>query len=69
MTSLPPPGPQRNALLAVAAASIVSAALAWRDLNRRPESSVRGGKRVWRAVILLNTGNSFGYWLFGRKPQ
>lgn len=67
MQQLPPPGPRRNAMLVAVAASAVSAVLAWRDLKRRPQSAVRGNKRLWRAAILLNTGNSFAYWLFGRK--
>lgn len=45
---------------------VVSAALAWRDLARRPTEKVRGKKRAWRVFITVNPGNSLFYWLFGR---
>jgi hypothetical protein len=34
---------------------------------RRAPGQVRGSKRFWRALILLNPGNSVLYWLFGRR--
>jgi hypothetical protein len=39
----------------------------WRDLNRRPNSAVRGNKRLWRLASGLNTSGSVAYWLLGRK--
>ena len=63
MRRRPPP----PAVAALALASTVSGALAWRDLLRRPPGQVRGSKRFWRALILLNPGNSVLYWLFGRR--
>jgi len=44
-----------------------SGTLAWRDLNRRPPTQVRGSKRFWRVLIALNPGNSVLYWIFGRR--
>jgi hypothetical protein len=58
---------RRAVIAAVAAVDLVAAVLAWRDLKHRSEDDVRGTKRLWRVVILANPGNSFGYWLFGRK--
>ncbi len=45
---------------------VVLAVLAWRDLDRRSDVQVRGTKRLWRALVLINPGNSIIYWLFGR---
>jgi hypothetical protein len=45
---------------------VVSCALAWRDLARRPTDQVRGNKNLWRLFITVNPGNSLFYWLFGR---
>jgi hypothetical protein len=59
---------QRKWLLAVLIPiEVVLAALAWRDLRRRPDDRVRGKKRLWRLLLLLNPGNSVLYWLFGRR--
>jgi hypothetical protein len=55
------------ALGGLAVAASISAARAWRDLNRRPESQVRGSKRMWRVLMALNPGNSVLYWLVGRR--
>jgi len=46
---------------------IISAVLAWRDLARRSDGQVRGRKRWWRVLVTINPGNSFAYWLFGRR--
>jgi hypothetical protein len=45
---------------------VLLALLAWRDLDRRTNHEVRGQKRLWRAFVLINPGNSIIYWLFGR---
>jgi hypothetical protein len=60
-----PPKPALIAALVVV--DLVAAIFAWRDLNRRSEDEVRGGKRLWRLVIVANPGNSFVYWVAGRK--
>ncbi len=49
------------------ALEVVSAVLAWRDLSRRSDASLRGPRRLWRALILANPGNSLLYWVAGRR--
>lgn len=57
----------RKQILAVlVAGELGSAVLAWRDLDRRPDSSIRGSKRVWRIAMVANPGNSLAYWVLGR---
>jgi hypothetical protein len=51
----------------IVAAQTVSCALAWRDLARRPDESVRGRKNLWRTFFTVNPGNSIVYWLAGRR--
>ena len=46
---------------------VVLAVLAWRDMSRRGDAGIRGPKRMWRVIVLLNPGNSLLYWLFGRR--
>jgi hypothetical protein len=46
---------------------VASAVLAWRDLGRRPDATVRGTKRLWRLFIVANPGNSLLYWFVGRR--
>jgi hypothetical protein len=55
------------ALAALAAAEVVSAALAWRDLAHRTGDQVRGARTGWRVFIALNPGNSLAYWAIGRR--
>lgn len=57
----------RPVLVAILAVQSVTAVFAWRDLKRRDESRVRGSKKFWRIVMVLNPGNSLLYWLFGRR--
>lgn len=59
---------QRKWLLAaiLVPIEVVLAVLAWRDLDRRSDVQLRGKKRLWRAFVLINPGNSIIYWLFGR---
>jgi hypothetical protein len=59
--------PKKLLLGWLVAVEVVSAALAWRDLSRRRDDQVRGNKKAWRAVMLLNPGNSVLYWAFGRR--
>ena len=63
MTRRRPPA----AVAGLGAAATVSAALAWRDLNRRTPAQIRGSKRLWRILLTLNPGNSVLYWLLGRR--
>jgi hypothetical protein len=59
---------QRKWLLAaiLVPIEVVLAALAWRDLQRRTDDQVRGKKRLWQVLVLINPGNSILYWLLGR---
>ena len=58
---------QKQIIAAVVPLSIVSTVFAWRDLSQRDDVQVRGSKTFWRVFMLLNTGNSLLYWLFGRR--
>jgi len=46
----------------------VAVVLTWRDLARRTDAEVRGGKTVWRVASALNLSGSAAYWIFGRRP-
>jgi hypothetical protein len=59
--------PPKPVLIAIVAAQVVSAVLAWRDLAGRSERQIRGTKKLWRIFIALNPGNSFAYWAVGRR--
>lgn len=59
--------PKRIALVALVLAEVGLAALTWRDLRHRPADQIRGNKRFWRVISLINPGNSIAYWLVGRK--
>ncbi len=59
--------PPRPVLLAIVGLEVVSAVFAWRDLAQRSDGQVRGNKKLWRAAILANPGNSVAYWALGRR--
>ena len=59
--------PKKLLLGGLVLVQVVSAVLAWRDMGSRSNDQVRGSKKTWRGVIVLNPGNSFGYWIFGRE--
>lgn len=60
--------PRKKLVLAIVVPlEVVSAIYAWRDLSQRGEGELRGTKRFWRALILMNPGNSIIYWLAGRR--
>ncbi|MEA2373356.1 MAG: hypothetical protein QOH12_3750 [Solirubrobacteraceae bacterium] len=46
---------------------VILAVLAWRDLASRTDGQVRGSKRMWRWLVVVNPGNSMAYWLLGRR--
>jgi hypothetical protein len=48
---------------------LVGAVAAWRDLDRRAVSDVRGTKRVWRVACCLNVLGWVAYFLFGRISE
>jgi hypothetical protein len=59
--------PPTPVIIGIVAVDLVAAFFAWRDLDRRRPEQIRGTKLLWRVVMLSNPGNSFGYWLFGRR--
>ena len=60
---------RKQLLTVLVAGEIGSAVLAWRDLDRRPDSAIRGRKQLWRIAMLVNPGNSLAYWVLGRHPS
>lgn len=58
---------RKSSIAALVVVSIISAILAWRDVGRRPDGAIRGSRTGWRVAMVLNTGNSFAYWVCGRK--
>jgi len=61
--------PQRKKLLAaiIVPIQVVFAVFSWRDLSRRADDQIRGPKKLWRAILLVNPGNSLFYLAFGRR--
>jgi hypothetical protein len=58
---------QKRLLLVVLVVHVIVARFTLRDLRRRPESAVRGPKRLWRVWATMNTTGSLAYWTFGRR--
>lgn len=57
---------QKAGLIASATVQITLAALACRDLRRRPEASVRGPKALWYALCGVNLIGPLAYFGYGR---
>jgi hypothetical protein len=63
-----PRSPEQRLLAAVLIAiSLGLVAAAERDLHHRPDTQVRGDKRLWRLVCLNAIGGD-GYLVWGRRP-
>ena len=58
---------QKRVLLVVLVVHLILARFTLRDLRRRPDSAVRGPKRLWRLWAATNTTGSLAYWTFGRR--
>jgi hypothetical protein len=58
---------KRLLLLVVLVVHVILARFTLRDLRHRPESAVRGPKRLWRVWATMNTTGSLAYWTFGRR--
>jgi hypothetical protein len=58
---------QKRILLAVLVVHVILALFTRRDLRHRPQSAVRGPKRMWRVWATMNTTGSVAYWTFGRR--
>jgi hypothetical protein len=59
--------PNKLVLGGLVAIEVVAAGLAWKNLATRRDDQVRGSKKMWRALMLLNPGNSLAYWILGRR--
>jgi hypothetical protein len=62
-------GQQKLVLVVVLVVHLILARLTLRDLRRRPDSAVRGPKRMWRVWAATNTSGSLAYWTVGRRRQ
>ena len=40
---------------------------AWRDLSRRPDSQVRGSKRLWSCADMVQPVGPVAYFTLGRR--
>lgn len=40
---------------------------AWRDLSRRPDSQVRGSKRLWSFAVMVQPVGPVAYFTLGRR--
>jgi Phospholipase_D-nuclease N-terminal len=59
---------QRAANLLLAAVDLAMLILALLDIRRRPAGEIKGSKRMWAAVALIQPFGSVIYFIFGRKP-
>ena len=62
----------RRLLITAAVADGALRVAALIDIRRRPESQIRGRKRVWATVVaVINSAGvvPIAYFLFGRRPQ
>ena len=60
---------QKLILVVVLVVHVLLARVTLRDIRRRPESAVRGPKRLWRVWSTMNTTGSLAYWLVGRRRE
>ena len=58
---------ERPLLLALTAVYLGVTSWTWSDLSRRPVSSLRGSRGLWRLLSTLNTSGSVAYLLIGRR--
>jgi hypothetical protein len=61
----------RGLLIAGAVAEGALKAAVLVDLRRRPAADVRGSKRLWASLMIVNTAGlaPLSYFAFGRRPQ
>ena len=58
---------KQAAIVPVTARNIALIIIAQRDLSRRPDSQLRGSKRLWRLACLPNTVGPLSYFRWGRR--
>jgi Phospholipase_D-nuclease N-terminal len=58
---------QRSAVVGAGAAQVGLLVAALADLWRRPPAQLRGSKRMWAALCLVNFVGPLAYFSFGRR--
>jgi hypothetical protein len=58
---------ERKLIVAIGTAQVACIMASLWDLRRRPAHLVRGSKRFWTPVVLINFVGPLAYFLFGRK--
>ena len=58
---------KQAAIMAITAWNVTLIVIAQRDLSHRPESQLRGSKRLWRLACLTNTVGPLSYLRWGRR--
>lgn len=58
---------RRKIVVAASAIELALTAIALNDLRRRPAGLVRGPKRMWSALCLVQPVGPIAYLLFGRR--
>jgi hypothetical protein len=61
------PPAARFGTVIVGAAQLAYLVAAQRDISRRPAEQIRGSKKFWRLVTLVNFIGPSSYFAFGRK--
>jgi hypothetical protein len=60
-------GPARAGVLLAAAVELCLKLIAARDLAKRPADQIRGDKRIWAPLLLVNFFGPIAYLAFGRR--
>lgn len=58
---------RRKYLIGLAVLELGFKLLAARDLQRRPTDAIRGSKRIWAPLLLVNFVGPLAYFVFGRR--
>jgi hypothetical protein len=58
---------KQAAIVAVTGWNVALITIAQRDLASRPDSQIRGSKRLWRVACLTNTIGPLSYFRWGRR--
>lgn len=59
----------RKLLVAAGIAQVVLLSIAHGDLTRRSQDEVRGPKRAWRLITLIDFVGPIAYFIAGRRPR
>ncbi|HEX8487049.1 MAG TPA: PLDc N-terminal domain-containing protein [Propionibacteriaceae bacterium] len=58
---------QQTALIGLGVVEVALLAAAQLDIRRRPAEQIKGTKRTWRLVSLVNLLGPLAYFVFGRR--